>query len=203
MADQINTGQYAGESSGPRELHPAETVLMRCVDVVSLGVRPETYLGQDKGTKPKCALVFQSSEKRTDGSHFELSREFTVSTGGKAALRAFLESWRGAKYEEEYPDVPLHKMAGVWAMVSVIHKKSADGTKTYANIAAITPVPKVLKASLPELPAYTRADFWAERIAKYAAEAAAYRASHAAPPEELPPAPPEALVGEDDESWPF
>ena len=192
MADEINTGAFAGESSGPRELHPADTVLMRCVDVVSLGHRPETYQGQDKGLKPKCALVFRSTENRTDGTPFDLSREFTVSTGPKAGLRAFLEAWRGAPYDTDWPDVPLHKMEGVWAMVSVVHKKSLDGTKTYANIGALTPVPKALRGALPDLAAYTRPDYWAERIAKYAEEAKVYKAQHAsAAPKSAPPAPPD------------
>jgi hypothetical protein len=219
MPDEINTGAYAGESSGPRELHPADTVLMQCVDVVALGVRPETYQGQDKGLKPKCAIVFRSTETREDGSHFDLSREFTVSTGTKAALRAFLESWRGAQYEEEWPDVPLHKMVGVWAMVTVIHKKSKDGSKTYANIGAVVPVPKALRGSLPTLPAYERPDYFSERAAKYRAEADQYRVNHgdtpapqaakakAAPPpqaEDFAPYEDEPeFEGEDESSLPF
>jgi hypothetical protein len=204
MADEINTGAFAGESTGPREIHPADTVLMQCVDVVALGVRPETYLGKDKGLKPKCAIVFRSTENRADGTPFDLSREFTVSTGPKAALRAFLESWRGAAYEDEWPDVPLHKMVGAWAMVSVIHKKSQDGSKTYANLGAVTPVPRALRAALPELAAYTRADYWAERAGKYAEEAKAYKAQHDAPPPSAPEPPdlPE-YTGDDIDDLPF
>jgi hypothetical protein len=205
MADEINTGAFAGESTGPREIHPADTVLMQCVDVVALGVRPETYLGKDKGLKPKCSIVFRSTENRTDGTPFDLSREFTVSTGPKAALRAFLESWRGAAYEDEWPDVPLHKMVGTWAMVSVIHKKSADGSKTYANLGAVTPVPKALRAALPYLPDYTRADYWTERAAKYAEEARAYKAQHDAPTTSAAPIPDDLpeYTGDDDDSLPF
>jgi hypothetical protein len=208
VADTINTGQYAGESSGPRELHPADTVLMQCVDIVDHGVRPESYLGKDKGLKPKCAVVFRSTETKQDGTPFDLSREFTVSTGPKAALRGFLESWRGAPYEDEWPDVPLHKMVGVWAMVTVVHKKSADGTKTYANIGSVVPVPKPLRASLPTLAPYTRPDWFSERTAKYKAEADSYRSTHAsgapapAPTfDDEPPLP--EYEGEDDESIPF
>jgi hypothetical protein len=179
MPDEINTGAHGGGSDhAPRELHPAETVLALCVDVVALGPRPETYQGEDKGLTPKCALVFRSTEKRTDGTHHDLSKEYTVSTGRKAALRRDLESWRGQPYAEDYPDVPLHKMAGQWALITVVHRKSADGTKTYANIGAITSVPKVMRASLPTLPDYDRAPYWGERKSKYAAEAEAYRAAH-------------------------
>jgi len=186
MPDKINTGDYAGESRGPRELHPADTVLMQCVDVVALGHKPETYQGEDKGLTPKLALVFRSTENRTDGTPFDLSQEFTISTGKKAKLRAFLEAWRGAPYTEDYPKVPVDAMCGVWAMVSVVHKPSSDGSKVYANIGSITPVPKALRNAIPELAEYTRADYWATRVAEYASLADAYRAAHATPAPSTP-----------------
>ena len=211
MPDPISTGAYNDTSHGPSEMHPAESVPMLCVDVIDLGKRPTSYQGEDKGLTPKCALVFQSTEKRTDGSHFLMSREFTISTGRKANLRAVLESWRGSKYPEDYPDVPLHKMVGVWAMVSVIHEPARDGSRTYANLGAVTPIPKALKGSLPELPAYARPDYWAERRKKYEAETLEYLAKQgkqnapgkAAPPsdrdfEDFP-----AAMDDDDDSLPF
>jgi hypothetical protein len=210
MADEINTGAFSGAGdSTPRELHPADTVLMQCVDIVNLGVKPESYLGKDKGLKAKCAIVFRSTEKREDGSHFDLSREFTVFTGPKGSLRGFLEGWRGQPYTEEYPDIPLHKMVGVWAMATVVHKPSKDGTRTYANLGTVTPVPKALRGSLPELPAYERAEWWTKRQGEYAEEAAAYRAAHAAPeskPKAAPHndfAPPELAEPDEEDDLPF
>lgn len=182
MPDEINTGEHGGaHDHGPRELHPADTVLMQCVDVVALGKRPETFGGKDKGLVSKCAIVFRSTEKREDGTHFDLSREFTISTGPRASLRAMLESWRGQPYTEDWPNVPLHQMVGVWALVTVIHRPSKDGSKTYANIGSVVPVPKPMRQHLPTLPQYDRAEWWSERVAKYASEAAQYLAANGTP----------------------
>lgn len=201
MADEINTGEYGGAHDGaPRELHPADTVLMQCVDVVALGKRPESFGGKDKGLVAKCAVVFRSTEKREDGTHFDLSREFTISTAPRASLRALLESWRGQPYSEDFPNVPLHQMVGAWALVTVAHKPSKDGTKTYANIGSVVPVPKAMRQMLPTLAPYTRADWWAERIAKYASEAAQYVAAHGAAPKPTGKPAPEPVLPEPEDT---
>ena len=65
------------------------------------------------------------------------------------------------------------------ALISVVHRKSKDGTKTYANIGAVMPLPEGMK--VPDVVAYGRAPYWAKRKEQYAAEFAAYMS---APPED-------------------
>lgn len=157
--------------------HPEGQFGMVCVDCIDLGERVKRF----KAEKPYLAfcvsLVFQSGEENDDGKLHEINREFTVSMGKKANLRAFLESWRGKSYTEEQAreGVPLHKLVGQAALVSVEHKANADGSRVYANIRSISPLPKGMVA--PTLPAYERPPYFATRAAKYAEEVEAYRAS--------------------------
>lgn len=170
------TAKHTGVEFTP---HPEGMFAMTCVDCINLGDRLKSF----KGTNPYLAstvmLVFQSGEVNEAGRPHEVSKEFTVSMGKKANLRAFLGSWRGKSYTDEQAreGVELHKRVGRSALVSVEHKTSPTSGRTYANIASISPLPKEMSA--PSLPAYERPAFFAERIAKYAAEAEAFRKASA------------------------
>jgi hypothetical protein len=70
-----------------------------------------------------------------------IGRTYTLSLHENAALRADLESWRGRPFnEEERKGFDISKLAGVPAMVNVTHEEKSG--KTYANVAAVTPLPK-------------------------------------------------------------
>jgi hypothetical protein len=172
MPDVI-TAVSTGTSFAP---HPEGGFPMVCVDTIDLGEKVEQFPGSPAKIVHKCAVVFQSGEKNEEGRLFDLSAEYTVSMYETAALRKLLEAWRGKAYTEEQAKqgVPVHKLVGQAALIQVTHKTSGKG-RTYAKVGSIMPLPKGMSA--PTLPAYTRADFWAERKAEYAAEVAKHRGS--------------------------
>ena len=168
MADQI-TAKDEGVKFLP---HPEGQYGARCVDVIDLGNRVEQYQGKPPRVAHKCALVFDAGEKNPEnGEPHVVHVEFTVSMFERAGLRLFLESWRGRSYrEDEARDgVPLHKLEGAAALISVEHKESKGG-RTYAKIKTISPLPKGMAP--PELNGYKRAEFWAKKKEEYAAELA-------------------------------
>jgi len=70
-----------------------------------------------------------------------IGRTYTMSLHENAALRHDLESWRGKPFtEEERKGFDINKLAGVPAMVNVTHEERNG--KTYANVTAVTPLPK-------------------------------------------------------------
>lgn len=80
---------------------------------------------------------------------------YTASLSQKSQLRKDLTSWRGKEFTaEELKGFNLRNIVGVPCMIQIVHRKSADGTKTYANLASVTKVPKGFpapKGTLPEM----------------------------------------------------
>ena len=172
MADEIN----ARSEESKFKPHPEGTLAAVCVDVIDLGKKVDEWQGKTK-VQAKCALVFMTGKTNPDtGDLHDVSIEFTVSMGDKSNLRRFLESWRGKKYTEEQAEkgVPIHKLAGQPALITVEHHKSSKG-RTYARILSVSPLPEGLLP--PSLPTYTRAPFWADRKKAYADELARLQAA--------------------------
>lgn len=174
--DSLASGDVAPPPP-PRELHEAGTFYAQCVDVINLGTEPQVFQGEDKGLVPKGAFVFRTGELDSEGRPLDISYEFSVMTGTKANLRKMCESWRGAPYDVDYPNIELHKMFGVSAMLTIVHQTSGKGN-TYAKIVGIAKVPK--GTQVPDYTgAYERADFWEKRKAAYAAASAEWMKKHA------------------------
>lgn len=174
MADRKNVKDEAKEF--PQ--HPEGPVAAVCVDVVDLGLRPESFQGQPAVAKDKTALVFRTAETREDGKPWELSIELTTSLGKKSNMRRLLEAWRGKPYTDEETKkqgIPLDKLAGVPALLTVSHQVSAKGN-TYAKIMAVGPLPKAMAALTPSTSGYERQEFWAKKQAQYRAEFEAHAA---------------------------
>jgi hypothetical protein len=197
MADQV-TAKDSGVKFTP---HPEGQFVAVCRDVINLGERVEQFQNKPPRIVEKCAIVFQTGEKNPDTGELHIvSAEFTVSMNEKAGLRLLLEAWRGKSYTEEQAEegVPVHKLEGQAALVSVEHKKSSGG-RLYAKIKTIAGLPKGLTA--PALNDYTRAEFWTKRKEEYASEVSKFREMHAP----LKPRDtsfedfPEALDAEDDD----
>lgn len=167
MPDTI-TAQDQGTTFPPHDEGQFAAV---CADVIDLGKRVEQYPGQPTRVVPKCALLFLTNSK---GETKDIALEVTVSMGDLAKLRQTLESWRGKSYtpEQAKAGVPLHKLVGHPALISVEHKRSAKG-RTYAKLKTISPLPDGLVA--PKLDGYARAEFWAQRKKGYAEEAARFQ----------------------------
>jgi hypothetical protein len=155
-----------------------------CVDAIDLGERVEQFAGKPPRLSHKIALVYRTGEKNQEtGDFIDIGREFTLSMGDKANLRKFLEQWRGKPYTPAQVEagVPLHKMVGNWALLSIAQKPSGAG-RIYANITAAVGVPEIMRKALPSFPEYKRPDFWQQRKDEYAKEAQAFRAEAGAPP---------------------
>ena len=181
--------------------HPAGQFPGLCVDAIDLGERVETFPGSPPKLVAKCALIFRTGERNVETSEFiDVGKEFTVSMGEKANLRKFLEQWRGKQYtpDQVKAGVPLHKMVGNWALLTVENRESGAG-RTYANIAAAVGVPEIMRKALPSFPEYRRPDFWSQRKEEYSKEAQAFRAKAAAPPSNDFDEFPDALVDDADE----
>jgi hypothetical protein len=194
MADQV-TAKDSGVKFTP---HPEGQFVAVCRDVINLGERVEQYQNNPPRIVNKCALVFDAGEVNPEtGDPMIVSAEFTVSMNERAGLRLLLEAWRGKTYTEEQAEagVPVHRLEGQAALISVEHKKSGAG-RVYAKIKTISGVPKGLP--VPQLNGYVRAEYWASRKEEYAAEVAKYRNMHAPPGE----APGEENA-DDDDSLPF
>ena len=183
------------------ERHSEGSHVMVCVDVINLGRKVQTDpMGKNPPRLvPRAALVFASGECDARGELLTVQTEFTVSMHEKSNLRPFLASWRGKSYSdpEAQAGAPLHKLAGVPALVTIEHKPSRDGSRTYANIASISPLPKQMRADVPDLSdAYRRGEWWGKKIAAYKTDADQFEGSH-------PTARPQPVRGDDTDDLPF
>lgn len=179
MADKLT----AKNSDAKFKSHEEGQFVGQCVDVVDLGESVQDFADKPKYLAQKCALIFRTGEKNDEtGEFIDLSAEFTVSMGEKANLRKFLEQWRGKPYLPDEVDegVPLDKLEGNWALLTVAHKQSKKG-RTYAVIVSAVGVPKMMRAGLTPYTGYTRAEYMMEKKAEYAKDALAYRLSIGAP----------------------
>ncbi len=163
--------------------HPEGQFAARCVDVINFGEKVETYPGKPERLVSKVGIVFRTGETNPEnGEYIDVLREFTVSMFETANLRQFLEAWRGRTYsnDEVEAGAPLHKLHSVPALLTIEHKKSNKG-RAYANIKAISGLPKQMTSAAPSIEGYERPKYIEERKAEYAKEAQAYRARVNAP----------------------
>lgn len=184
--------------------HEEGQFVAQCVDCIDLGDKVEDFPGTPPKLAHKCALVFRTGERNPEtGEYIDIAREFTVSMGDLANLRRFLEQWRGKPYTPEQIDagVPLHKLAGNHALITVAQRQSAKG-RTYANITACVGIPQQMRGNLPTYADYTRAEYWDTRKKEYAEVAARFRSNMAAAPDDDFSDFPAPLADEDD-SLPF
>jgi hypothetical protein len=118
--------------------------------MIQIGTVESEYLGEKKTLHkvmidfelPLETAIFREGEPEKP---FVISKEYTLSFHEKSTLRSHLQSWRGKAFtDEEAAKFDITKLVGATCMLNVVHKASADGTKTYANIASISPIPKGL-----------------------------------------------------------
>jgi hypothetical protein len=132
---------------------PAGTHRARCFAVIDLGTQQTTWnnrvIWQEKILLGwELSDEFYETEEGLKKPHIVWQR-YTNSLANNANLRADLESWRGIGFRpEELKGFKVEKVLGKACLLTLIHKEK-DG-KTYANITAITPLPKGTPAP-PEL----------------------------------------------------
>jgi hypothetical protein len=132
-----------------RELIPAGNHIARCYKMIEIGTVPEEYLGQVKKQHKvrigwELPLELRVFNEEKGEQPFVIDKEYTLSLGEKATLRADLQSWRGKAFtEEEAQGFDITKLLGVPCMLNIIHVPGkTDPTKTFQRIASITPLPK-------------------------------------------------------------
>jgi hypothetical protein len=132
-----------------RELIPAGNYIARCYKMIEIGTIPNEYMGETKMLHkvrigwelPTELKVF----KEENGEQpLVIEKEYTLSLADKANLRADLQSWRGKAFTaEEIEAFDITKLIGAPCMLNIIHVQGKkDATKTYQQIAGITPMPK-------------------------------------------------------------
>ena len=126
------------------EMPPAGPVAGRCSRLIDLGSQESDYQGEKKMQR-KLLITWELAELRTDGTPHIISRRFGLSLHEKAALRAFLQAWRGRPFTQEELDLfDLRKLLNAPALLNIMHTERAG--KQYANIASISPLPKGMEA---------------------------------------------------------
>lgn len=135
--------KFSSGGGGDFQPIPAGTYMAVCTQIVDLGLQPGS--AQYPSPKHKIMVRFEIPSERIqiDGKDLPaiISTRYTASMNEKAILRKHLESWRGRKFtDQEAEDFDVEKLLGVSVMLSVVH--SEKGGKTYADIAALSAVPK-------------------------------------------------------------
>lgn len=131
--------------SGGRDFDPAPEGLFPavCCDVVDRGMVESQW-----GVAHKVQLRWQldghsEAGLREDGKQWLVVRQFTLSLHEKSALRGFLTSWRGKAFtSEELQGFDLERLIGAPCMIQVLHSRTADGARTFANIQNVMPLPR-------------------------------------------------------------
>ena len=125
----------------PQGLYPAV-----CYSVVDVGTHDESWLGEPKQRHsmyltwelPTLTIEVEGITKPR-----AISKKFTKSLHKKAALRAFLESWRGRGWTEnelKEKGFDMATLLGVNCQLNVVHTEYED--QTYANVKTIVPLSK-------------------------------------------------------------
>ena len=83
--------------------------------------------------------------------HRVQSFEFRISGSPKSNLMKFLTDWLGRPPEYGWN---YEELKGQGALITVAHKQSQDGTRTFANIVGIEPVPQERAAEILPLDAF-------------------------------------------------
>ena len=140
------------------ELIPAGVQQAVCVGVIDIGTQPTTG---NFAARRKVFITWELPSERImvksgDGTgEIEMprviSKEYTLSTDKKSNLRHDLEAWRGKAFTAEEVDrFDVGKLIGANCQLNIIHKPSADGSKTYANVGGIMPLAKGAAKLTPE-----------------------------------------------------
>lgn len=132
----------AKSSGGDFTPLPAGSHVARCFAVISLGTQQSPMFPASF----KVMLMFEvpGESVTIDGkpAPMTIQREYTLSLSEKSNLRKDLQSWRGREFTaKELEGFAVETVCGVACMLSVIHKTSAQ-KKVYANITAISALPK-------------------------------------------------------------
>lgn len=136
----------------PAGTHPA--VLYK---FMNLGTRYQMFEGKKK-ERPDTVITLtfevpgemnKFTVKNEDGTEEEvekplvISKEFNLTMGPKSKLRPFVEGIIGVQLkDEEAYAFDLEDLVGKTCLISVAHKQSKDGSRTFANLTGTAPLIK-------------------------------------------------------------
>lgn len=130
----------------------AGTFAARCASLIDLGTQTSVWEGEEKRAHKVLVSfeVLDPDNRRSDGSPHMVSKRFTASLHPKAALRKFLESWRGRPFTaQELGGFDLKTVVGLICLVGIVHE--AKGDKVYANLSSVMKLPKGMPAPSGEI----------------------------------------------------
>ncbi len=130
--------------SKPKQLPPAGTHVARCFSVIDIGTQSDDF-----GERHKIRVTWELPDELAVFSEdkgeqpFVISKDYTLSLYEKANLRHDLEGWRGKQFTaDELKGFDIFTLIGVPCLLTVIHKASKNGDKTYANVNGISRLAK-------------------------------------------------------------
>lgn len=123
--------------------------ISRLVGIFDMGTQRMEFQGAVK-YMPKVYLQFEvyaeneKGEPITDeeGNPFLVGQDFTASMARNSHLLPFVQGWRGKPLEEADFPFDFSRMLGQYGLMTISHTKSKDGTRTYAVINGLVPVPR-------------------------------------------------------------
>ena len=121
------------------------TAVMRAM--IDLGTQSSTFEGEAKSAR-KIMFKFEVTDpdnRRQDGTAHTVSKRFTASLHERAALRKFLEAWRGRPFTpEELKGFDLTKLLGQPCLLGIVHQEREG--KTFAGISSCMKLPRGMTA---------------------------------------------------------
>lgn len=128
-----------------------------CTLIADVGWQPGSQMYPDP--KPQVIFRFEvPAERIHDDSGKDIGpaivyETFTANMGKKANLRAMLEGWRGKQFDDEQAaEFDVSSPLGKPCLINVVHNTSKSTGKRYANISAVTPLPKGMEVPKAENP---------------------------------------------------
>jgi len=142
---------------GSNLLAPAGTFQAVCYGVWDLGTQKSMW---DGVATPRHVVVIAweispriEEEGDYKGKRYVVSNRYTASLNSKSNLYKDLVAWRGKGFTSaELGGFELEDVIGANCLLQVIHKDSADGSKTYANIGSLISLPEGTPKLTPEIP---------------------------------------------------
>lgn len=133
------------------EAVPEGNHLGRLYQIIELGNVPSYKDPTDYGRQVRFTFELPEETRDFDGKQkpMVISNDYFVSTYPTSQMRKAIEGIRGKMKDEDFEEFNLKSLLGKFCMVNVFHKTSQTNGRTYANISALTPLPKAIK-DLPE-----------------------------------------------------
>ena len=131
------------------------TYIAVCKSIIDLG---DQWSEKFKKASPKVLFVWAIPDETIDINGETVPRTvsgtYSASLAEKSNLRKMLEGWRGRKFSpDELKGFDLRNVLNVPCFVNIVHKPSADGSRTYTEVAAVMRLHKGVTPPECDMPA--------------------------------------------------